>query len=164
MTTAASTSAFSAAPVPPLSPNVISLRNASARTIVPELSYGWRDDVIQRLNELVRLPRGWDGYHGGPVAFSNAHFALRMLEAVCGMGSPAPQIVPGADGDLQIEWHTDSAVIELHVLGPNHVHAWRQLSDGSDPEELSLGNDFTTVARWISRLSELPIAAGAAAA
>jgi hypothetical protein len=87
-----------------------------------------------------------------------------MLEAVCGPDTPGPQIVPGVDGDLQIEWHTSTAVIELHVISANHVHGWRQLNDGSDPVELTLCNDFTVVAGWINGLAGLPIAAGSAAA
>ena len=164
MTSTSSTAAFSDVPTPPPSANVVGLRNASARIVVREPAHGWRDTVKARFNELVQLQGGWDGYSGVPVSFVNANFALRMLEAICGADAPYPQIVPGPDGDLQIEWHTNSAAIELHVIGPNHVHAWRLANGASAPEELTLGNDFTAVAGWINKLTEPMIAAGTAAA
>lgn len=164
MTSTSSTAAFSDIPTPGSSANIVGLRNASARIVVSEPAHGWCDIVKARLNELVLLGQGWDGYRGVPVSFVNANFALRMLEAVCGADAPYPQIVPGADGDLQIEWHTRSADIEVHVIGPNQVHAWRRVRGSAQPEELSLGNDFTTVASWINKLAEPPIAVGTAAA
>jgi hypothetical protein len=131
--------------------------------VVSEPVRGWRDGVTARFNELVRLPSGWDGYNGLPVSFVNANFTLRMLEAVCDAKAPGPQVVPGKDGDLQIEWHTISADVEIHVLAPNQVVAWRQ-QVGRDDEELRLSNDFTVVTRWISELVEPARASGAAAA
>lgn len=159
---ASSTSAFSDLPPPPAPSNIVELRNASARLIVNEPAYGWRDNVKARLNELVRLPAGWDGYRAHPVSFVNANFALRMLEAICGAHAPSPQVVPGSDGDLQIEWHTLFGDLEIHVLAPNHVHAWR--SRGGVSEELQLTTDFTIVAKWVLELSEPTLAAGASAA
>jgi hypothetical protein len=120
---------------------------------------------LERLDELCQLPVGWNGYYAGPVTFTNASFALSMLESTCGVDAPAPQIVPGSDGDLQIEWHTSCADIELHVRGPFNVHAWRMrygANDGGD--EMILSNDFTAVANWVKELVEPVIAPGAAAA
>ncbi len=123
----------------------------------------WRDAAIARLNELVRLDRGWDGYRGLPVSFENANFALRMLEATCRADAPVPQIVPGANGDLQIEWHAQNTDIELHVRAPNDVHAWR-MTPATQPngEEIFLTNDFTVVANWVKEIAE-PANATAAA-
>jgi hypothetical protein len=164
MTLTSSTAAFSEVPVPPLSAQIVGLRNASARIMVNEPNHGWRNSVKARFDELVRLPEGWDGYRAVPVSFVNANFALRMLEAISGPDAPSPQIVPGADGDLQIEWHTVAADVELHIIAPNHVHAWRLVNGRSAPEELTLGNDFTVIATWINNLAEPLSAVGAATA
>ena len=115
----------------------------------------WRGEVLQRLEELVRLEPGWDGYDGEPVSLENAVFALRMLEAACRPDSPAPQIVPGNGGDLQIEWHEKKAHIELHIREPYAVNAWRSLRGRTaEGEEHELTHDFTIVATWISQLTE----------
>src|SRR5258706_7550436 len=92
--------------------------------LMMDLGETWREPVIKRLNELVALQSGWDGYEGVPVTFENAYFTMGMLDACCRGDAPTPQIVPGASGDLQIEWHLDGGDIELHILAPNNVHAW----------------------------------------
>lgn len=123
----------------------------------------WREPVIKRLNELVALQPGWDGYEGVPVTFENAYFAVEVLDACCRINDPTPQIVPGASGDLQIEWHVEKGDIELHILAPNDVHAWHFNEDaGGEGEEVLLTNDFTAVVRWIKNLTEptrAPVAA-----
>lgn len=143
---------------------IVSISSTPVRILIGENSSSWSDEVTDRLQKLIRLRPGWDGYQGRPVSFVNANFALQMLNNVCGLGTRAPQIVPGSAGDLQIEWHTLQGDIELHVRGPNNVHAWRALA-GDDPEgeELNLTVDFATVAQWVSEITEPPIAAAAAA-
>ena len=65
---------------------------------------------------------------------------------------------------MQIEWHTVHGDIELHVKGPNNVHAWRAIAVGDpDGEDLPLRNDFTEVVQWVREIMEPPIAAADAA-
>jgi len=134
------------------------------RAIVSRPTRDWHKEVTATLNELAALPRGWDGYNGRPVRFDCAYFALSMLEAICPADGPAPQIVPGSNGDLQLEWHMPNEDIELHVRGPNKVTAWR-VAGATDPdgEELQLTNDFTQVAAWIRAIMEPAVADAAAA-
>jgi hypothetical protein len=124
----------------------------------------WHRDVVERLNELTSLSRGWDGYQAPPVSFDTAHFAMQMLEAITRENATSPQIVPGTSGDLQVEWHTDNGDVELHVIRPGRVSAWRHGVDTAEEgEELALTNDFTAVAAWVRMVTE-PIFADAAAA
>jgi len=132
--------------------NVVQMRAQQVRTIVSSLDREWRPVVLQKLEELVRLPTGWDGYVAPPVSFATAEFALRMLDAVCASDCACPQIVPGSGGDLQIEWHTESSSIELHVKAPNDVFAWRN-SVGTPEQELNLTNDFVAIVEWLRSLS-----------
>jgi hypothetical protein len=124
----------------------------------------WWAEIVRRLDDLCSLPKGWNGYNAPPVSFSNAYFALSLLNSACPSGTPKPQIVPGPNGDLQIEWRIASAEIELHVLEPYNVHAWRLWNDEPREEELGLTSDFTVVARWLKELAESQIAAQPAAA
>ncbi|WIY54119.1 hypothetical protein O9Z70_06255 [Devosia sp. YIM 151766] len=120
--------------------------------------------MSNRIDELMRLSKGWDGYQGTPVRFETGFFTLNMLRSICPGDMDAPQIVPGPSGDLQVEWHYLHTSIELHVRGPNRVDAWRRSpSTGPDGEELALTNDFTQVVEWISQLHQVPLAAHAAA-
>jgi hypothetical protein len=150
MTNVASFSASSVLSHGAASSNVVNMPTRRLLSEPSELSGPWRKLVEARLQELVRLEQGWDGYRGSPVSFVNAVFALRMLESACGRATPSPQIVPGVGGDLQIEWHTLRGDIELHVLAPNVVHAWRSATGGPGYEkELELTNDFSVVATWV---------------
>jgi hypothetical protein len=157
MTNAQSLAAFSRWPS---TSNIVDI--ASRRTIAQTPEESWLP-VTKRLEELIRLERGWDGYAGSPVSFVNATFALSMLKSICDSQTPAPQIVPGSSGDLQVEWHTFRGDVELHVRTPNDVHAWRVRSSGVE-EELSLANDFSEIVVWLKELVEPSIAVKAAAA
>jgi hypothetical protein len=159
--TSQSTSAFSSMGT---STNNVTYLARRVRTLINENVSRWGDEITERLEYLVRLKRGWDGYQGQPVSFINANFALQILNIICGMDTPAPQIVPGISGDLQIEWHTAQGDLEIHVKGPNNVVAWRAMADGdSDGEEMPLTNDFAVVALWVKEITEPPVAAVAAA-
>ena len=134
---------------------------ANVRSIVQRVQRSWSAGAIKQLNELVALSRGWDGYRAGPVRFDTANFALQLLESACGDDTPCPQIVPGSDGDLQIEWHLPAGDIELHVEGPLRVSAW--FSSNGTNDHVQLTNDFTVVAQWLCSLAEHNGAAAAAA-
>ena len=93
--------------------NVVGLNFKPVRMLINEPILGWWPQIVSQLEEFVRLEIGWDGYHGIPVSLGNAIFALNMLKVTCLPDTPIPQIVPGSQGDLQIEWHTENGDIEL---------------------------------------------------
>lgn len=144
---------------------VIPFPAQQVRRTLSDNSASWRLPVLSRLEELVRLEPGWDGYRGVPVSFENAAFALQILDLICSDEVPAPQIVPGSSGDIQIEWHNMAGDVELHIRAPNDVHAWKCMGgDKEEGEELELTNDFLEVIRWIMRMTELTVAARSATA
>lgn len=88
-----------------------------------------------------------------------------MLASACPLDAPAPQIVPGPNGDLQLEWHTEAMDIELHIRAPYDVDAWRAvLTVPEHEDELHLTMNFAVVAGWLAELSETPVAARSSAA
>jgi hypothetical protein len=164
MTNAQGTTAFSTYIDVGLPERVSNFRGVPTRIIVNDNSSKWNAAVKERLEVLIRLIPGWDGYGALPVSFENANFALRILERICDEDSPAPQIVPGTQGDLQIEWHTLQGDIELHIKAPNDVHAWRAMQNADpDGEDLDLTNDFAAIAHWVKEIVEPTIGASAAA-
>ncbi len=67
----------------------------------------WRLKVTARLAELERLAPGWDSDGGLPVRRRHANLASQFLGRLMGLGVvPVPDIVPLADGGVQLEWHT----------------------------------------------------------
>ena len=144
--------------------NVVKLPVQQHRNLITDLDQSWREPVTKRLNELVKLQQGWDGYRGVAVTFENAFFAIEVLKVCCGLNTPTPQIVPGVSGDLQIEWHLENGDIELHIRAPYDVQAWHtDMNSGSEGKEILLTNDFAAVATWIKILTEPPSAIRSAA-
>ena len=72
-------------------------------------------DIAKRLDELINLKEGWDGYNGKPVSPDTAQLAMYILNSIYLPDMLQPQIVPSAGGDLQIEWHSQNFDIELHI-------------------------------------------------
>ncbi|BAV46422.1 hypothetical protein MesoLj113a_34880 [Mesorhizobium sp. 113-1-2] len=124
------------------------------RLIVQNPDYAWSDAVIGKLEELMRLPKGWDGYSGRSVDFSIAYFAANLLQAIYVPGAPCPSLVPGSDGTLQIEWHSAGLDIELDILGANKVECVMADINTGDEEEAKLTVDFKIVRVWIDEMAK----------
>lgn len=127
--------------------------SAIDRLIVRDIETQWTKVVAAKLNDLVKLPEGWDGYDGKSVDFRIAHFAVQLLQHVYVEGVPSPSLVPGSDGSLQIEWHSNGLDIELDILGVNQVDCLKRDLETGGEEELELTVDFKAVRAWIEDLA-----------
>lgn len=157
MTTGADITAFSG--------DVIQLQTQTTPSVVVDSSVVWSQSVIDKLNLFCRLEEGWDGYNGKPVRLSTANFVIKMLERIYQPNFPEPQLVPGSNGDVQIEWHLEGLDLELHCLSPYNVIAWRETeATGEDGEEVPIRADFRTVMNWMNEYMEADIAPHAATA
>src|SRR6266403_4444219 len=110
------------------------------RLLVGDDWAAWREPVMQRLEDLVQVPQS--DASARPVRLEVAHFTLQMLKSICPPDTAPPHIAAGSAGDLQVEWRTPSTKIELHVMAPNSVSAWRQTPSLANGEEANLTNDF----------------------
>lgn len=121
--------------------------------------------IKARLDELCSLQYGWDGYAGVPIRFEIAYFVVEILKNVLSDHTTAldTQLIPGSDGDIQIEWHQDGAIVELHVKAPYDVTAWRSNPISDEGEELYLRADYTVVRSWLTELANSQNNAAAAA-
>ena len=113
----------------------------------------FHNEIYCRLMELLHLPKGWDGSDSMPVKNEIADSALRVLCHIYQDQLPIPSLVPGADGSLQIEWHCGHYDIELDILEPNLIDAWRKniKTDVEDEDEIST-TDFKDVGTWMHQL------------
>jgi hypothetical protein len=125
--------------------HTIHWRSNSATIFQPE--YDWVK-ITSRLQELTTLEKGWDGYDAPPVSFENASFALKILEKICDTETLPPQIVPGSNQDLQMEWHTKNGTMELHIVSPYNVYLWTDELD----DEISLSTDYTYALQYLRNL------------
>lgn len=111
-------------------------------------------ELESRLGELTGLPAGWDGYQGKPVSFGNAEFAANLIKSICFDNIPAPQLVPGSDGTLQLEWHLNGYDIEIDVLAPFEVVATRHDRVTGEEDEIEVQSDFSELAEWVKALGK----------
>ena len=133
----------------------LSTRSTLVRVVHPRSR--WVTELRDRFDELTSLPRGWDGYAGRPVSFTCAQFAANLIERLYVEGVPAPQLVPGSDGTVQIEWHRNQFDVEIDVLGTYEVVAIRRNLRTDVVEELELQTDFTPLGDWIAELEGVRI-------
>ena len=73
----------------------------------------WAEPAIQLFNELLTMEVGWDSYAGASTSHTSARLALSFLADVMHDNSPLPSFVPTAAGGVQLEWHLESADIEV---------------------------------------------------
>ena len=123
------------------------------RVVVMPPSSPWIRDLNSRFKEIISLPRGWDGYAGTPVSFATAQFAAQMIERLWVPDVPTPGIIPGTDGSVQVEWHAGGYDIELDVLDPLEVEAFRLNQASGEVDEIKIESDFSQIAQWISDIA-----------
>ncbi len=134
--------------------SIISLPNRGVRARVNHPNSRWIRDLADRFNELTSLTVGWDGYTGQPISFSCAQFAANLIECLFVDSVPEPQLVPGSDGTLQLEWHLNQFDLEIDVLAPYRVVASRFDHLSGKEEEIEVQTDFTELTEWVIELGE----------
>lgn len=100
----------------------------------------WRQAAERRLNQIIRLPAGWDGHQGKPVNATIASYAYRLLEALLVRpGVPLASITPLSYGGLVLEWHRKGWDVEIEIDAPASHHVYtHELASGTE-RELWLG-------------------------
>lgn len=87
-------------------------------TVLPR----WNEAALARLARLEGLTPDWDGYGGLPVSRVHANRAMRFLARFMDDSLPDPEIVPLADGGVQLEWHLVGHRVDFvtddEVVGP----------------------------------------------
>jgi hypothetical protein len=78
----------------------------------------WVQPTLQRLGQLLTLPRDWDSYGARPVDPACAWAAWQVLLALLVEDTPVPSLVPTSRGGVQIEWHGKGIDLEIEVVKP----------------------------------------------
>jgi hypothetical protein len=73
----------------------------------------WFQSVLHDLAIAATMPQAWDSYFGAPVRTKVAAEALVFLSRFLHVDAPAPQVVPLADGGVQLEWHRSGLDVEI---------------------------------------------------
>ncbi len=81
--------------------------------------------LVKQQEGLLKLERGWDGYGAPPLApdlivgvVAEVRTVLRDLDC------PIPDLCPGGDGSLQVEWHTGTVELCYNVSPGGTRYTW----------------------------------------
>jgi hypothetical protein len=77
--------------------------------------------VWERLEQIARLPIGWNGTAGVAPDLQTILFAGQQLANLQPRNIPAPIINPSPDGAIYAEWHAKGLDIELIFEAPYRV-------------------------------------------
>lgn len=108
-----------------------------------QLRDAWRK-AAGTLNGLRRLERGWDGDTADPIDAEAIAAAERFMAELARAHIPAPNVVPLADGGVQLEWWRGERRLEIEFDADRDVvfvcddpHLERGL-DGQLPDDRDL--------------------------
>lgn len=94
----------------------------------------------EAIDELTRLAPGWDGYSGVAVLSQVADHARDFLGAIGAYTKLVPDVVPLADGGLQLEWFVGDYEVEVEISPDCGTHLFFECKHDGRSEEHSLGN------------------------
>lgn len=115
----------------------------------------WQREAERRLNEVIRLPVGWDGHQGKPVETTIASYAFTLLEALLAMpGVPLPAITPLSYGGLVLEWHRKGWDVEMEIDAPSSHHLYTRELGSNTEKEFWLGLQLNELREVIRRISD----------
>lgn len=115
-------------------------------------------EALTMLDRLGRLPPGWDGDVARPVATGVLEAVDRFIRsgALDQANAAALQLVPTAQGGLQLEWHTEDLdlVLECEPSGAVSYYVSDVLS-GEEAEGSVDGTGDRLLARAFLRLASV---------
>jgi hypothetical protein len=127
------------------------------RVSAPEVSQpstatepAWLAPTRDQMLSLQGLSDNWDDRGSAEVRKDVISFAGSMLSSIMSPTAPAPAIVPLGHGGVQLMWQNDAVEIEVEVISPNHVVAYRFDKATGDEQEDCLTSDFLLLADVLS--------------
>jgi hypothetical protein len=114
----------------------------------------WLRATVSQLEEILSLDENWDSYGAEPVSFENAEYAVRLLDFVAGLATPAPFIAPTPEGSVQLEWHRAGIDLEVEVVSPYRLFVSYEDETGQTKSwEEEVTTDLTRVRGAMQELS-----------
>ena len=92
----------------------------TAETMTPR----WLRSLASSVEQLLRLPQGWDSYDARPVDPQSINSTVRFLQLVLEDDAHLPELIPTVRGLVQVEWHTSEIDFEIEIgpQGPSFAY------------------------------------------
>lgn len=78
----------------------------------------WLMPTVNALQDLLRLPAGWNSYGAVPIEPRAVVATIELMASTMDTDTPAPHVVPTNRGGVQLEWHQPDVDLEIQVLAP----------------------------------------------
>ena len=110
--------------------------------------------ALDRVIELLQLPRGWNSHGAEPVSEAAFEQTVEFLATYLVKDVAGPVLVPTVRGGVQLEWHRRGVDIEVEV-SPDGSVSWCA-DDRRTGEELEavLAGQEEAIRTWLRRASD----------
>ena len=109
--------------------------------------------VMERLAELMSMPRGWNSYDANPISGTALRRTIEFLLEHVAFGIDHPAVVPTIRGGLQLEWHNNGLDIEVEVAPDGPVTFFVEDGATEEPIEMHLTGNENRIRQWLTRAS-----------
>jgi hypothetical protein len=105
------------------------------------------DPLYKRLSQLKALSHGWDGDQARPIREDVIQVVWDFLVAIIPDMTEPVDIVPLANGTLELEWALGNRILQFEFESPQTIHYLKWDSDRGIQQEGLVASDDMTEAR-----------------
>ena len=110
--------------------------------------------ALERVIELLQLPRGWNSHGAEPVSEAAFKQTVEFLTTYLIEDVAGPVLVPTVRGGVQLEWHRQGVDIEVEV-SPDGSVSWCADDRRTGEEfEAVLAGQEEAIRTWLRRASD----------
>lgn len=113
----------------------------------------WR--VLESIQNLTRLPRGWDSYGSQPLDARAVRRSFGLLPLLLKDETPEPNAIPTRDGGLQFEWHRRGIDLEVTVRPSGPVSYYFADAGTGEEQEWNGNLGRQAIAPILARISQV---------
>jgi hypothetical protein len=102
---------------------ILSKPMSAPRIDLPPDTPRWLEPTLRTVGGLADLEPDWDSHGARAIDPRVLREAIDLLRSLMRGSTPAPAVVPLADGGIQLEWHAVGLDLEIavHRFGPAEV-------------------------------------------
>jgi hypothetical protein len=114
----------------------------------------WLKQTNNLLYSIIGLDNNWDSYGAKRISSKVAEAVSDLLCDIMQRTTPAPQIVPSANGSMQLEWHLKGIDLEIEVKSFSKFHVFFEDAQNIElPWEGDIDVDLSKLVCYINLLT-----------
>jgi hypothetical protein len=114
----------------------------------------WLAPTVSALTSVLGLPDGWNSYGAPRIQARAAQTAFDLLRSSAQEDSPAPIVVPTAEGGVQLEWHAWGLDVEVDVSPGEAPQLFFRDRQSNEVHEQELTTNLESLYRALKVLTE----------